>query len=112
NGGSVTVLATALVQTGSRMDDYIFEEFKGTGNSEIVLNRTLSDMRIFPSIDILASGTRRDELMYQEAEIAWIHALRRQLAAMKPDAAMLALLQLMETYPDNETMMRTGPGLF
>lgn len=80
DGGSVTVIATALVGTGSRMDDLIFQEFKGTGNSEIVLDRSLAESRIFPAINILTSGTRKEELLYTTDEIKWLAALRRRLS--------------------------------
>lgn len=106
DGGSVTVLATALVDTGSRMDDYIFEEFKSTGNSEIVLDRDLAEARIFPAINLLASGTRREELLYSEAEMARLTKMRRWLATGKPKAAMKGLLKLLHQVPDNQTLIR------
>ena len=105
HGGSVTVIATAIVDTGSRMDDYIFEEFKGTGNSEIVLDRSLSDRRIFPAINVLSSGTRKDELLYTEAEMDWINKLRRGLAGMEPEKAMKTLLGLMEKGKTNSDLI-------
>ena len=79
NGGSLTVLATALVETGSRMDDVIFEEFKGTGNMEVVLDRTLSEKRIFPAIDINKSGTRREDLLLTKDEIQAVNTFRRTI---------------------------------
>ena len=85
-GGSVTVIATALVETGSRMDDLIFEEFKGTGNMELVLDRRLAEQRIFPALDMRLSGTRRDELLYGEEEFAALSLLRRGAAAAEPPA--------------------------
>jgi transcription termination factor Rho len=106
NGGSVTVIATALVATGSRMDDFIFEEFKGTGNSEIVLDRSLADARIFPAINISASGTRREELLFTEQEMQGIVTLRRGLAEQEPKAAMLDLLKLMEMAETNEELLK------
>lgn len=106
NGGSVTVIATALVETGSRMDDYIFEEFKGTGNSEIVLDRGLAEARIFPAINIKASGTRREELLYPEAEMEGLAHLRRKLTEYETKDAMLELLKLLETEPDNDKLLR------
>ena len=106
NGGSVTVIATALVDTGSRMDDYIFEEFKGTGNSEIVLDRGLADARIFPAINIKASGTRREELLYPEAEMEGLALLRRKLSEFETKEAMLELLKLLETDSDNDKILR------
>jgi len=106
NGGSVTVIATAMVNTGSRMDDYIFEEFKGTGNSEIVLDRPLAEARIFPAIDILKSGTRREELLYSPEEMKGLAAIRRRLSPDDPKEAMLALLRLVETEPENAALIR------
>ncbi|MFY9588524.1 MAG: transcription termination factor Rho, partial [Actinomycetota bacterium] len=87
-GGSLTIVASALVETGSRMDEVIFEEFKGTGNSEIRLDRQLSEKRIFPAIDIGASGTRKEELLYEKEELALVWRLRRVLHALAPGAAM------------------------
>ncbi len=81
NGGSVTVIGTALVETGSAMDQVIYEEFKSTGNSEIVLDRSLAEARIFPAIDVLSSSTRRDERLYSEDEMQRLVKLRRWLAA-------------------------------
>jgi transcription termination factor Rho len=101
DGGSVTVIATALVETGSRMDELIFEEFKSTGNSEIVLDRSLADSRIYPAINILASGTRKEELLYPEPEMSWLSSLRRRLADLEPDTAMRGMLKLMDTAPTN-----------
>ncbi|NIR49219.1 transcription termination factor Rho [candidate division KSB1 bacterium] len=110
-GGSVTVIATALIDTGSRMDDYIFQEFKGTGNSEIVLDRALAESRIFPAINIQASGTRKEELLYTEEEMSWLAALRRQLADLDPKAAITKLLNLIDRAPTNEALMRDGSKL-
>jgi len=104
--GSVTVIATAQVDTGSRMDDYIFEELKSTGNSEIVLDRRLSESRIFPAINLLASGTRKEELLYSEQEIQQLSILRRLLARQDPKTAMLALLKLIKTTPDNRRLLQ------
>lgn len=106
DGGSVTVIATALVDTGSRMDDHIFEEFKGTGNSEIVLDRTLADARIFPAINVLASGTRKEELLYTEDEMTWLRALHRRLADCDSKTAMNALLKLISMAPTNEQLFQ------
>jgi len=106
NGGSVTVIATALIETGSRMDDLIFEEFKGTGNSEIVLDRALADARIFPAINLLASGTRKEELLYTEDETKGLAALRRRLANLEPKAAMLEMLKLIESVPTNAKLLQ------
>ncbi len=106
NGGSVTVIATALVETGSRMDDLIFEEFKGTGNSEIVLDRSLADSRIFPAINLQASGTRKEEMLYSEDEMDGLVALRRSLADSEPKAAMLSLLKLIADIPTNGELLQ------
>jgi transcription termination factor Rho len=92
-GGSLTIIASALVETGSRMDDVIFEEFKGTGNSEIVLDRKLSDKRIFPAIDILRSGTRKEELLVPKDELNRVWILRKVLSALSPVEAMELLLE-------------------
>jgi len=106
HGGSVTVVATALIDTNSRMDDYIFEEFKSTGNSEIVLSRELAEARIFPAIDLLASGTRKEEILYSEDEIARLIKLRRWLAGGTPKAAMNGLLKLIDQVPTNEELIQ------
>lgn len=105
-GGSVTVIATTLVETGSRMDDYIFEEFKGTGNSEIVLDRELAEARLYPAINVLASGTRKEELLYPAAEMERLVWLRRWLANREPKVALRDLLQLMALAPTNEELLR------
>ena len=93
-GGSVTILATALVETGSRMDDVIFEEFKGTGNMELVLDRKLSEKRIFPAIDILKSGTRRDDLLLTKEEAEAVDIIRKATNSLKPDEAVEKILDL------------------
>ncbi|MFH1842490.1 MAG: transcription termination factor Rho [bacterium] len=105
NGGSVTVVATALVETGSRMDDLIFEEFKGTGNMELVLDRRLAEQRIFPALDMRQSGTRHDELLYDEEEFAALGLLRRGAVAAEPAQAMAGLLKLLETHATNEELL-------
>jgi len=92
HGGSLTIIATALIDTGSRMDEVIFEEFKGTGNSEIILDRKLSDKRTFPSIDITKSGTRKEELLVDKGQLAKMWVLRRVLMPMGPVDAMEFLL--------------------
>ncbi len=105
-GGSLTILATALVETGSRMDDVIFEEFKGTGNLEIVLNRQLADKRIYPAIDINRSGTRREEKLMDPEEYRRISSLRRVLAELAPADAMQNLVtQLRKTQNNAEFLM-------
>ncbi len=107
HAGSVTVLATALVETGSRMDDLIFEEFKGTGNSEIVLDRPLADARVFPAINLRTTGTRRDDLLYSEADLRALNKLRRQVIDMPPPQAIEGLLKLLEKYPTNEELLKS-----
>jgi transcription termination factor Rho len=103
-GGSLSIIATALVETGSRMDELIFQEFKGTGNMELVLDRELADERIFPAINLNASGTRREELLFGSA--AGEHqALRRSVARLSPREAMLAVQKLLERYPDNDSLL-------
>jgi len=106
NGGSVTVIATALIETGSRMDDYIFEEFKSTGNSEIVLDRSLAESRIYPAINIFASGTRKEELLYSEDEMQRLITLRRWLSGGKNKAAMEGLLKFMGMAENNEELLQ------
>jgi transcription termination factor Rho len=103
-GGSLTIVATILVGTGSRMDEFIFEEFKGTGNMELVLDRGLADQRIFPAINIPASGTRREELLFGK-KTAQYQALRRALQAMPAKEAMATLLKALATTPDNKTLL-------
>ena len=94
-GGSLTIIATALVETGSRMDDVIFEEFKGTGNMELVLDRQISDRRVFPALDVNRSGTRKEELLLSEAELGRVYLLRNFLADMPPLEAIEFLLARM-----------------
>lgn len=105
-GGSLTILATALVETGSRMDDVIFEEFKGTGNMEIVLDRSLVERRIFPAINIHKSGTRKEELLLPEWELNRIWILRRLLTSMSPVEAMEFLLEKLRKYKTNEDFLK------
>jgi transcription termination factor Rho len=104
-GGSLTIIATALVQTGSRMDEVIFEEFKGTGNMEIVLDRRLADRRIFPAIDINSSGTRKEELLLSKKELARVWVLRKLLNEMNPIEAMEFLLGKMRNTRNNEAFL-------
>ena len=94
-GGSLTIIATALIDTGSRMDDVIFEEFKGTGNMEIHLDRKLTDKRVFPSIDVAKSGTRKEELLIPKDDLNRIWVLRKVLAPLSPVEAMELLLDKM-----------------
>jgi len=105
-GGSVTVIATALVQTGSRMDDLIFEEFKATGNSELVLDRSLAEARIFPAINLPASSTRKEELLYLPDQVEKLGLLRRALAGRDPKSALLGLIKLLEREPSNDEVLR------
>jgi len=110
-GGSLTIVATALIDTGSRMDDVIFEEFKGTGNSEIHLDRKLSDKRTFPAIDILKSGTRKEELLIPREDLQRIYVLRRVLNPLSPVEAMELLLDKMaktKTNADFLSAMQKG----
>jgi transcription termination factor Rho len=104
-GGSLTVLGTALIETGSRMDDVIFQEFKGTGNMELVLDRKLADRRIYPAIDILQSGTRKEELLLDEKTLKQVTLLRRSLSDLKPQEAMEALVQQLGRYPSNAAFL-------
>ena len=104
-GGSLTILATALTETGSKMDDVIFEEFKGTGNSEIQLDRTLANRRIFPAVNVVLSGTRRDDLLYEKYNGQRIWILRKLLADMNPTEAMNFMLQLMDEYKTNQDLI-------
>jgi len=106
-GGSLTIIATALVETGSRMDEVIFEEFKGTGNSEVVLDRRLADKRIFPAIDINRSGTRKEELLLEENELQRVWMLRKALAAVPSDEAMELLIKRLSQTKDNEEFLTT-----
>ncbi len=106
-GGSLTIIGTALIDTGSRMDEVIFEEFKGTGNAEIVLDRTLSDRRIFPAIDVIKSGTRREELLIPEAKLSRVWILRKLLADMNQLEAMNFILDKMRGTRDNDEFLVT-----
>ena len=107
-GGSLTILATALIETNSRMDDLIFEEYKGTGNMELRLDRGLADKRIFPAINVLASATRRDELLYHPKEFDRITVLRRQLAALPPMEATETLTKALKATKTNAELLLTG----
>jgi transcription termination factor Rho len=105
-GGSLTIIATALIDTGSRMDEVIFEEFKGTGNMELVLDRRLADRRIFPAIDIIKSGTRKEELLYHPDELEKIYLLRQGLADLTPvDAMNLLISRLKKTNNNTEFLL-------
>ena len=105
-GGSLTIVGTALVDTGSRMDQVIFEEFKGTGNMELVLSRELSERRIFPAIDIAKSGTRKEEKLYPQEIVPRLHILRRGLAGLHPQEAMLKLLEMLHKWKTNEEIFQ------
>jgi transcription termination factor Rho len=104
-GGSLTIIATALIETGSRMDDVIFEEFKGTGNSEIVLDRKLSDKRIFPAMDIQKSGTRKEDLLIDPAKLAKIWVLRKILSSSGPVESMELLLDRLGKTKNNDEFL-------
>jgi transcription termination factor Rho len=111
NGGAVTIVATCLIDTGSRMDQMIFEEFKGTGNSEIVLDRALAEARIFPAINIPASGTRKEAKLYSEDHMRGLATLRRVLSNYEAPEAMFSLFKLLKQYPTNRQFldsMRAG----
>ena len=105
SGGSLTVIATALVETESRMDDIIFEEFKGTGNAELRLTRALADRRIYPAVDIAATGTRREELLADARTLDAKHKLRRALVDLPPEQAMQNLLQQMKRAKTNAELL-------
>jgi transcription termination factor Rho len=100
-GGSLTIIATALIDTGSRMDDVIFEEFKGTGNSEIHLDRRLSDKRLFPAIDLQRSGTRKEELLLSKEDLSRIWVMRRVLNPLSPVEQMEVVLERLEKAKSN-----------
>ena len=108
--GSLTIVATALIETGSRMDELIFQEFKGTGNMELVLDRKISDQRIYPAVDIFLSGTRREELLLQPWELEKINLIRRGLAGHKPGEAIERLLMFVKKFPTNTQMLKEIPG--
>jgi len=106
-GGSLTILATALIDTGSRMDEVIFEEFKGTGNMEVVLSRQLAERRIFPAIDIGATGTRKEEKLFSTKEIEKVRRLRGALASLKPVEAMERLLKKLSEFDTNDEFLQS-----
>ena len=105
NGGSLTILATALIDTGSKMDEVIFEEFKGTGNMELQLDRSLSNKRMYPAIDLTKSSTRREELLLEEGILSRMFVLRNHLADMKPVEAMEFLRRTMHNTTTNEEFL-------
>jgi transcription termination factor Rho len=110
NGGSLTILATALIETGSKMDEVIFEEFKGTGNMELMLDRRLANKRVFPAIDLVQSSTRRDDLLLDKEVLQRMNLLRGFLADMNPDEAMKELLKRMKGTRDNEEFLASMNG--
>jgi len=107
NGGSLTIIATALIDTGSRMDEVIFEEFKGTGNMELVLDRRLADRRIFPAIDLIKSGTRKEELLYHKDELERVYQFRQAVADLSPIDAMKILITRMKKTRNNIELLLT-----
>ncbi len=110
DGGSVTMIATVLVDTGSRMDDFIFEEFKGTGNSETVLDRSLAEAYIFPALNLPASSTRKEERLYSPEDSVQLIKLRRKLVGKPPREAMEYLLNLVATFPTNQELLQSISG--
>jgi transcription termination factor Rho len=110
DGGSLTIIATALVETGSRMDDVIFEEFKGTGNSEIVLDRKMSDKRVFPAIDINRSGTRKEELLLAPDELNRVWVLRKVLNSLSPVETMELMLERLSKTKANKDFLGSMSG--
>ena len=106
-GGSLTVLATALVETGSKMDDVVYEEFKGTGNMELVLDRKLSEKRMFPAIDIPKSGTRREDLLLAPDELEAINIMRKALNGLKPEEAVDKILDMFSRTRNNQEFVNT-----
>ena len=105
-GGSLTILATALVETGSRMDDVVYEEFKGTGNMELVLDRKLSEKRVFPAIDIPQSGTRREDLLLSREEQEAVDNMRRALNGMRADEAVENILNMFSRTRNNTELIQ------
>jgi transcription termination factor Rho len=105
-GGSLTVMGTALIETGSRMDDIIFQEFKGTGNMELVLDRKLSDRRVYPALDISQSGTRKEERILPPEMLQRVTLLRRSLVSLNPVSAMESLVKKLTTYPSNDAFLQ------
>jgi transcription termination factor Rho len=106
-GGSLTILATALVDTGSKMDDVVYEEFKGTGNMEMVLDRKLSEKRVFPAIDIPKSGTRREDLLLTPDELEAINVMRKAFNSLKPDEAVDQVIDLFSRTRNNQEFVET-----
>ena len=111
-GGSLTILATALVDTGSRMDDVVFEEFKGTGNMELVLDRNLSEKRVFPAIDIAKSGTRKDDLLLTQEEIEVLDAIHGQLRGLKSEDITEEILKIFAKTRNNREFLEYSRKIF
>ena len=107
NGGSITILATCLIDTGSRMDQVIFEEFKGTGNMELTLDRNLSNQRIYPALNIPESGTRKEELLLEEKHLGAIRRIRRHLIGMPPVQGMKTMLDVLGKHKTNESLLNS-----
>jgi transcription termination factor Rho len=107
-GGSLTILATCLIETGSRMDEVIFEEFKGTGNMELHLDRSLVEKRLYPAIHILQSGTRREDLLYHPEEWERVQLLRKTMAALPPLEAMEQLINNLHATKSNAELLLAG----
>jgi transcription termination factor Rho len=110
NGGSLTIISTALIDTGSRMDEVIFEEFKGTGNMELQLDRKLANKRIYPAVDIVASSTRRDDLLQDAATLQKVWILRNHIADMTTIEAMNLVISNMEDTKTNEEFLNSMNG--
>ncbi len=111
HGGSLTIIATALIDTGSRADNFIFQEFKGTGNMELVLDRELANLRVWPAIDLKQSGTRKEEKLLDEATLKKVHMLRRQLGDLPPAKQITTLIERMQAFEDTQSFLanlRTG----
>jgi len=106
NGGSLTIIASALIETGSRADEFIFQEFKGTGNMELVLSRELANLRIWPAVDLSQSGTRKEELLLGDEAVQKTYRLRRVLSSLEPVAQMQTLLQALQRFETNEQFLR------
>ena len=108
--GTLTMIATCLVDTGSAMDQVIFEEFKGTGNMELILDRKIAERRLFPAINLAASGTRKEHLLMNEQELKTMTALRRRLMAMPPHIQVEQLLAAMQRFPTNAALVGSTGG--
>ena len=108
-GGSLTILATAIVGSGSQMDEVIFQEFKGTGNMELILDRRIAERRVFPAIDVAQSGTRKEEKLFSAWELPRVQALRRALSTLKPAEATEALLKAIRDSSSNRELLERIP---